>query len=151
MSTLKPHRRLSLTSPTVPAAQPASEALENSSKELAEKQPSRPADKSRSATRKTARRNSLDADGDAPQAKTGTADESVVRVMAYLSLDEAETLDELWMTARRQGTRSSKSDILRAALRLSSDHSDELTIILSQQHTNTLSRHRSSKMKRVAE
>jgi len=68
--------------------------------------------------------------------------------MAYLSGEEADILDELWVQQRRQPHKPSKSDILRAALTLASARREELTNILSQQSNSTLSRQRKSKSAR---
>jgi hypothetical protein len=68
--------------------------------------------------------------------------------MAYLSEPEAALLDDLWIQFRRSPQRPSKSDILRAALTLASTHTEELTVTISQQQTNTLSRQRISKSKK---
>jgi hypothetical protein len=89
---------------------------------------------------------SVISEGTAPILKEN---KEIVRVMAYLAWDEAETLDDLWLAARRAGLRASKSDILRAALRFSAQTSDDLMVLLSQQHTSTLTRHRDSKMRRA--
>lgn len=162
MSTIRPHRRLSLTSPTTLSTLPAQEKFDDSPQEgeqvkqaeaKLEKRPLTHSTGSNGAVnRKTVKKVASGADDtQAAQTALETAKDSIVRVMAYLSEDEAETLDNLWMAARRSGTRSSKSDILRASLRFSADHVNELNIILSQQHTNTVSRHRNSKMKRAAD
>lgn len=71
----------------------------------------------------------------------------VVRVMAYLSEEEAELLDALWLSFRRHEKRPSKSDILRAALTTAAQDKEELTDAMSKQRSGTLSRQRSSKMK----
>jgi len=65
--------------------------------------------------------------------------------MAYLTSEESRLLDELWITRRRQATRPSKSDILRAALILATQDEKSLDVVLSQQHVSTASRQRSSK------
>ena len=72
---------------------------------------------------------------------------SVVRVMAYLSEEEADLLDSLWLKLRRHEARPSKSDILRAALTAAARDLDVLTDSISQQRISTLSRQRSSKLK----
>lgn len=113
MSNPKPHRRMSLTTPTVapPAAStPAS-------------------DSTTSNTNGTA----------------VAAGDGVVRVMAYLSPEEAEVLDDLWFRLRRLPSRPSKSDLLRAALLLAAQTEAQLTDVLTQQRTNTLSRQRARK------
>ncbi len=71
----------------------------------------------------------------------------VVRVMAYLTGEEAEKLDEAWLRLRRLPARPSKSDILRAALMWALDNPDDLDKVLSRQYDSTLSRQRSSKAK----
>lgn len=76
------------------------------------------------------------------------AENASVRVMAYLTPDEAASLDALWLALRRRGTRASKSDVLRAALTLAAPREEELANALTQQHVSTLSRQRSSKTAR---
>jgi len=71
---------------------------------------------------------------------------ATVRVMAYLTEEEAQVLEELWFSMRRSSARASKSDILRAALLLTAQDTEALTATLSQQQSSTLSRQRSSKV-----
>lgn len=71
-----------------------------------------------------------------------------VRVMAYLSAEEARVLDETWLKLRSHPARPSKSDILRAACALATQDLDTLTKILSEQQVSTLSRQRSSKIRK---
>lgn len=73
---------------------------------------------------------------------------ATVRVMAYLSADEARVLDETWLRLRAHPSRPSKSDILRAACTLATEDFDALTNMLMQQQSGTLSRQRSSKSRR---
>ena len=76
---------------------------------------------------------------------TANSSAPVVRVMAYLSSEEAELLDDLWMQGRKLAQKPSKSDILRAALSLAAVSQEDLTAMLSKQRNNTLSRQRISK------
>ena len=69
----------------------------------------------------------------------------MVRVMAYLTQEEGEVLDELWYRCRRLPARPSKSDILRAAFTLAATDFDRLSAELSLQRISTQSRQRSSK------
>jgi len=165
VSQLKAHRRLSLTSPTIAptvvgdndstpdslpqaAMSPAASVLplEPSKSNVKVKSP---------ATKQKISANSASRTKEAGQSATSSAtpeaSSDIIRVMAYLAADEAEQLDEVWLAVRRAGLRASKSDILRAALRFSSQKTDELLGLLSQQHNSTLSRHRDSKMRRVAQ
>ncbi len=70
-----------------------------------------------------------------------------VRVMAYLTAEEAKVLDETWLQLRSHPARPSKSDILRAACALATQDFEQLTAILLKQQVSTLSRQRSSKMR----
>ena len=115
MSNPKPHRRLSLTAATVPSAQPDPEPV------------------------------STVAPDDPPLAPITPEAAEVSRVMAYMTTDEAEALDELWVKLRRHPARPSKSDILRAAFNLARTQPEALTDALSQQQSSTLSRQRASK------
>jgi len=131
-SSQKPHRRLSLTMPTqapplddeaAPGPADTSQALEDAPSPTRERQ-------------------------DQASSNTGTdapPGEPTARVMAYLTSEESRLLDELWITRRRQPTRPSKSDILRAALILATQDEKNLDVVLSQQHVSTASRQRSSK------
>ena len=136
MSQLKPHRRLSLTSPTSLATESDSPPAKTTKIERDASPASHVSPREKDVAKK-----------EENAATDESISTSVVRVMAYLSEDEAQMLDDLWLAARRAGARSSKSDILRAALHVSSGHANELNNLLSQQHTNTLSRHRNSKMR----
>jgi hypothetical protein len=132
VSNPKPHRRLNLTQPTTLSTTPAavSQEVETGLEAVTEAQVVGP-----------------DA---APEGAPENAAESVVRVMAYLSESEAHALDETWLRLRKHPARPSKSDILRAALTLALSEPDALADVLSQQHTSTLSRQRSSKQPRRA-
>jgi hypothetical protein len=138
----RPHRRLSLTRPTLPAPAPVEEAPiappDNADSSPNDEAPLGKRDVTENReSNKVLAASSAHADSIAP----------VVRVMAYLSAPEAALLDDLWMQYRRSPQKPSKSDILRAALTLASTHQDDLTATLSQQQTNTLSRQRISKIK----
>ena len=89
------------------------------------------------------------ADDQAPDVASGSEKTAgaVVRVMAYLSEEEADLLDSLWISLRRHEMRPSKSDILRAALTTAALDTEKLTDAMSQQRSSTLSRQRSSKLK----
>lgn len=126
MSSNKPHRRLSLTQATV-APDSETTAPETISETTAGGIPegaNEPA---------------------APAALESPPDDSVVRVMAYLTQNEARALDETWFHLRRHPSRPSKSDILRAALTVALAKPEVLTDTLAQQQNSTLSRQRSSK------
>ena len=136
----RPHRRLSLTRPTLPATNsdedvrtvPLVTAGSTPDTSAIEELPTKSSEKKKKQIEKTMPDDSA---------------ASVVRVMAYLSQSEAALLDDLWMQHRRSPQKPSKSDILRAAFTLASTLTDELTVTLSQQQTNTLSRQRVSKIK----
>lgn len=119
IANLRPHRRLSLTQPT---QRPAT-AL--------------PAEEAASPLQ------TLE-----PQPEVTTEVTPTVRVMAYLSTEEARVLDETWLKLRSHPARPSKSDILRAACALATQDFETLTKILSEQQVSTLSRQRSSKIRK---
>ncbi len=83
-----------------------------------------------------------------PEVEPARDTASTVRVMAYLSSEEARVLDETWLKLRSHPSRPSKSDILRAACALATQDFDTLAKILSEQQAGTLSRQRSSKVRR---
>ena len=57
----------------------------------------------------------------------GTSDASrPVRVIAYLTNEEAQQLDAVWLQMRMLGIRPSKADIVRAALTIAMDSTDSL-------------------------
>jgi hypothetical protein len=56
-----------------------------------------------------------------------------VRVVAYLTNDEAQKLDGVWLQMRTLGIRPSKADIVRAALTLAMDNADALGTRLTDQ------------------
>ena len=131
-SSPRPHRRLNLTRPTLPASGPVES--ETADKQSPPKQsPETPEPQVEPSSVHTSK------------SKSTPAAEATVRVMAYLSPTEADTLEELWIEQRRYPHKPSKSDILRAALVLASDKRDELTDLLSQYRDSTLSRQRKSK------
>lgn len=162
----RPHRRLSLTRPTLPStmstaelldvATPANESTPIESLPIKNTPESVPAGAAATPAPKPAKKRVADTPSQngtpqsTHQAATDTA-APVVRVMAYLSTPEAALLDDLWMQFRRSPQKPSKSDILRAALTLASTRPEELTVTLSQQQTNTLSRQRLSKSKNPAD
>ena len=124
----RPHRRLSLTQPT--------QISPNLDEKTALTAPNPEISAEKAAL--TAPKPALEPTGATP----------TVRVMAYLSGEEAQILDETWLKLRSHPTRPSKSDILRAACALAAQDFDTLTRILSEQHNSTLSRQRSSKLRK---
>ena len=125
MSSLKPHRRMSLTQPSVEVAPSVSIAETNAVGTIAE-----------TSTEPTT------------ELTAELTAEPAVRVMAYLDPNEADILDNIWVKVRRLPSRPSKSDILRAALLFAANKEEEFSSILSQQQNSTLSRQRISKLKR---
>ena len=129
-SNTRPHRRLSLTRPSEPISSPLADSTDL------------PVAEGEVALDVA---NSPVAEGEiAPDAS------ATVRVMAYLSGDEARVLDETWLRLRSHPSRPSKSDILRAACALASQDFDQLARILLEQQSSTLSRQRSSKVRKSA-
>lgn len=132
-STARPHRRLSLTLPTTPNPSSSESATEAAPADASvPAAASSPQDTAPSATNAT--------DTNAAAAPVAT-----VRVMAYLTEDEARLLDDIWFSLRREPSRPSKSDILRAALAVAAADRDHLSSALSEQQHSTLSRQRGSK------
>jgi hypothetical protein len=80
----------------------------------------------------------------APQ--PATEEIQTVRVMSYLTEEEAGLLDELWLQFRRLPQRPSKSDIMRAALALAGQDREALIDVITSQQVSTLTRQRSSKI-----
>jgi hypothetical protein len=118
----KPHRRLSLTLPTLPY--PTTEETEP-----------QPSDEA-----------AIDASlGQQNSALESPLEVTSVRVMAYLTPGEAELLDDLWIALRRGNARASKSDILRAALTLAGNQKEELASVIANQQVSTLIRQRGRK------
>lgn len=115
----KPHRRLSLTLPTQPS-EPSPQRSENASLQEKNQQ-------------------------DVQSPPISAPELSTVRVMAYLTPEEARWLDDLWIEMRRNNSRASKSDILRAALEIAILHRTELTATIEKQQVSTLSRQRGRK------
>jgi hypothetical protein len=69
-----------------------------------------------------------------PGAGAGANDSSrPVRVVAYLTNDEAQQLDGVWLQMRTLGIRPSKADIVRAALTLAMDNTEALGVRLTAQ------------------
>lgn len=132
----KPHRRLSLTLPT--QASRSTEAPH----EIALVSP-----ESQETSRVAPEPNVLDPlpSEAANEHSQSPVELSVVRVMAYLTPDEARLLDELWFEMRRNKSRASKSDILRAALDVANRHQSELTTAIAKQQVSTQSRQRTRK------
>lgn len=131
----RPHRRLSLTMPTeAPVAAPAEDTVETPVVE--------PETESAPAA-KPARRA-------VAKPVATTEDAQTVRVMSYLTEDEAALLDELWLQFRRLPQRPSKSDIMRAALALGGQDRDALIDVITSQQVSTLTRQRNSKISKPA-
>lgn len=107
----RPHKRLSITAPTAPAAT----------------DPEPTHDEAR-----------------APGQGRG-GEKATVRVMAYLTEEEAEALDELWLKYRRRPEKPSKSDILRAAFQMAQADPEGLTDTLAGMRDTTAARQRDSK------
>jgi hypothetical protein len=124
----RPYKRLSLTMPSVDAAETGA-ALTTAPPAPSDPAPSAP------SLEPAAGSNLV------PAASLGP-----VRVMAYLSEAEAELLDQLWLSLRRHPQRPSKSDLLRAAFRSfheqAADNPQFLSDILSERHDSTLVRQR---------
>ena len=52
---------------------------------------------------------------------------SLVRVIAYLTPEEAQELEMVWLQMRALAIRPSKADIMRAALKMALENSDGLS------------------------
>lgn len=114
----RPHRRLSLTSPSAPApAETPQVEPESPSYALHKMEPS---------------------PTPAPAATPS-------KLMVYFEPTEADLLDNLWFQAKKRRPRLSKSDVMRAALLLLNDHPEQLDSVLSRLHTSTESRQRASR------
>jgi len=53
-------------------------------------------------------------------------DASAVRVIAYLTQEEGQKMDQIWLQMRGFGIRASKADIVRAALLMALDNEEVL-------------------------
>ncbi len=126
----KPHRRLSLTLPTLPHPTEDIPATDETSSALTSWSDATPTQ--------------IEAAPSTPDSPSPSS----VRVMAYLTPEEGQLLDDLWMTLRRSQTRASKSDILRAALTLAGNQKEELRNVIANQHVSTLIRQRDRKTAR---
>jgi len=75
----------------------------------------------------------------APMPTTGSgsassdANSSLVRVIAYLTPEEAQQLEMVWLQMRALAIRPSKADIMRAALKLAMDNTEMLSAKLVEQ------------------
>jgi hypothetical protein len=58
---------------------------------------------------------------------------SLVRVIAYLTAEEAQQLEMVWLDMRNLGIRPSKADIMRAALKIAMETTDSLSTKLLEQ------------------
>jgi len=58
---------------------------------------------------------------------------SLVRVIAYLTPEEAQQLEMVWLQMRALAIRPSKADIMRAALKMAMDNSEALSAKLVEQ------------------
>jgi hypothetical protein len=112
----RPARRLSLTQPTAPLAAPESASGEIGALPAETPLPTAPA---------------------ASGAGSSTA---ALNVMVYLDPDEAEALDELWVSLRRHPRKPSKSDLLRAGLLALLADPESLDSALSRLRTSTQAR-----------
>lgn len=56
-----------------------------------------------------------------------------VRVVAYLTNEEAQQMEQVWLHMRMQGLRPSKADIVRAALLYALENKDPLADALKRQ------------------
>lgn len=57
-------------------------------------------------------------------------DATAVRVVAYLTQEEGQRMDQTWLQMRGFGIRASKADIVRAALLMALDNEDTLRAAL---------------------
>lgn len=55
-----------------------------------------------------------------------------VRVVAYLSAEESELLDQLWLKMRGYGVRPSKADIMRVALMHATKFPEEISELVKE-------------------
>ncbi|MES2462466.1 MAG: hypothetical protein V4671_17935 [Armatimonadota bacterium] len=58
---------------------------------------------------------------------------SLVRVIAYLTAEEAQELEMVWLQMRALAIRPSKADIMRAALRMALENTEGLSTKLVEQ------------------
>ena len=58
---------------------------------------------------------------------------SLVRVIAYLTAEEAQELEMVWLQMRALAIRPSKADIMRAALKLALENTESLSTKLVEQ------------------
>ncbi|MBC8101971.1 MAG: hypothetical protein H7Z41_05220 [Cytophagales bacterium] len=58
---------------------------------------------------------------------------SLVRVIAYLTPEEAQELEMVWLQMRALSIRPSKADIMRAALKMALENTDALSSKLAEQ------------------
>jgi hypothetical protein len=64
---------------------------------------------------------------------TGEDPSRPVRVVAYLTNEEAQQMEQVWLHMRMQGLRPSKADIVRAALLYALENKDPLADALKRQ------------------
>ncbi len=122
----KPHRRLSLTQSTTGAPDHFGQT---------------PPDVTLAVQEVTEETQSANVD-EAPTAAPSGASGAPTRVMAYLTEEEAQALEDVWLRLRRHPSRPSKSDLLRAGLTLALADVESVKNVLSQQGSSTLIRQR---------
>lgn len=66
-------------------------------------------------------------------ATSADANSSLVRVIAYLTPEEAQQLEMVWLQMRALAIRPSKADIMRAALKMAMDNTEALSSKLAEQ------------------
>jgi len=137
----RPHRRLSLTLPsTSPVDSTISEPVEETLSTTETTDSPKPIQSTpKQRTPKPLKKTSEPIEAPITEAET-------VRVMAYLTTEESQILDELWLLMRRKHGKVSKSDILRASLMMANSNQELLNSTMSKQQINTSSRHRISKL-----
>ena len=123
MSKDRPHRRLSLTSPT-PPAEPIRNDFGTAAGEFPQLEPAPAASQ---------------------VGKLEPAPTTPAKLMVYFEPAEADLLDNLWFKAKKARPRLSKSDVMRAALLLLNDYPEQLDSVLARLHTSTESRQRASR------
>jgi len=119
----RPHRRLSLTSPTAPA-EPIRNDFGTATETGYQMEPTPPASQ---------------------LGKLEPAPTTPAKLMVYFEPTEADLLDDLWFKAKKARPRLSKSDVMRAALLLLNDYPEQLDSVLARLHTSTESRQRASR------
>jgi hypothetical protein len=116
----KPHRRLSLTRSTIEAPTHVFQVSPDALPPIDEEATSNAAFSSPPAT----------------------VSGAPTRVMAYLTEEEAQALEDVWLRLRRHPSRPSKSDLLRAGLSFVLTDVESTKDVLTQQGSSTLIRQR---------